>query len=237
MTTRTATAAGPDEGGHSLRVAATLTAVAAAAHAILFLLAFWLVSDVPRGSATDQEVIEFYESSGRRAVGIAGLYIMPFAAIAFMWFVVSFRAWASGVRPHENVLLANMQLVSGIVYVTLSLVAAGAMSVTAATVQFTDGPVDPDLARLFPRYGAAILAVLGLRIAAVFVVTTSNIGRTAGILPRWFVYAGFVVALFMLLSASLARLLMLVFPVWLLVLSAILLVSARRIAPEVRLEE
>ena len=220
-----------EQHGRSLRLAAILTAVAGAAHAILFVLSFWLVSDIPRSSASDQAIIDYYDSGSQRLVSIVGLYVMPFSAIAFMWFTVSLRAWAAGVQRRENILLANMQLVSGIVYITLVLIGSAAISVTATAAQFTDGPIDPDLARLFPGYGRTVIAVLGLRIAAVFVVTTSNIGRSAGILPKWFVYAGFVIAIFMLLSASLTRFLMLVFPLWLLLLSTILLIEALRISP------
>ena len=176
-----------EQHGRSLRLAAILTAVAGAAHAILFVLSFWLVSDIPRSSASDQAIIDYYDSGSQRLVSIVGLYIMPFSAIAFMWFTVSLRAWAAGAQRRENVLLANMQLVSGIVYITLVLIGSAAISVTATAAQFTDGPIDPDLARLFPGYGRTVIAVLGLRIAAVFVVTTSNIGRSAGILPKWFV--------------------------------------------------
>ena len=64
--------------------------------------------------------------------------------------------------------------------------------------------------------------------AAIFVFTTSSIGRTAGVLPRWFAYLGYAVGLFMLLSATLHPALALVFPTWLLGLSAILLDQGAR---------
>jgi hypothetical protein len=65
--------------------------------------------------------------------------------------------------------------------------------------------------------------------------TTSAIGLRAGILPRWFVWSGYVVATFLLLSASFERWFVLVFPLWLLALSALLLRTARTIDPELRL--
>jgi len=71
--------------------------------------------------------------------------------------------------------------------------------------------------------------------AAIFVFTTSNIGRSSGVLPRWFVVVGFAVGLFMLLSVTLQPILVLVFPVWLLALSGILLVKARGIPRDARL--
>jgi hypothetical protein len=65
--------------------------------------------------------------------------------------------------------------------------------------------------------------------AAMFVFTTSNIGRSTAMLPRWFRSVGFIVGLFLLLSASFSRLLVLVFPIWVLVLCALILVRARQL--------
>jgi hypothetical protein len=64
--------------------------------------------------------------------------------------------------------------------------------------------------------------------AAMFVFTTSRIGRTTDVLPPWFTRVGLVVGLFLLLSATFSRALVLVFPLWLLALCALLLVRVRR---------
>ncbi len=225
----------PAERGRSLRRAAMLTAGAGVAHAVLFVIAIWLLSTTPGFSATDQEIVDYYASGSQRAIAIAGLYVMPFSGIAFLWFIVALRMWTTGVVRRENVLLSNLQLVSGIIYVGLTFTAAAAISVTAAGVAFDDNEIDPDFARQFPQYGMTLLTVFAIRMAAVFVITTSNIGRTAGILPRWFSYAGFVFGVFMLLSVSLAPFLSIVFPIWLFTLSAILMIKARQIPKELRL--
>jgi hypothetical protein len=68
-----------------------------------------------------------------------------------------------------------------------------------------------------------------MRMAAKFVFTTTNIFRAAGALPRWFALAGLVVGVVLLLSASFIRGLALIFPLWLLVLCALLFDRARRI--------
>jgi hypothetical protein len=80
-----------------------------------------------------------------------------------------------------------------------------------------------------------LLFVFTFRMAAMFVFTTSTIGRTSGILPRPFVWSGYAVGLFLLLSAGFEAWFALVFPVWMLALTGILLVHARRIPPELRL--
>ena len=71
-----------------------------------------------------------------------------------------------------------------------------------------------------------------MRMAAMFVFTTSSIARSAGVLPRWFIYLGYLVGLFLLLSATFSPLLVLIFPVWLLTLCALLLWRARALPAE-----
>ena len=225
----------PEEHVRSLRRAATLTAGVGAAHAILFLLAYFLLSGVPGPEATDEEIYAYYASSAGRLPSLVGLYVMPFAVIAFTWFIVALRMWEVFSIRRESVLLSNLQLVSGILYVGLLSVGAAAQGVLAASIEFASGPVDPVAARQFPLYGNTVVLVFAVRMAAVFVFTTSNIGRSAGVLPAWFVYVGIAVGLFMLLGVTLTPVLILVFPIWLLLLSAILLAKARSIPRDVRI--
>ena len=217
----------------SLRKAAYLTAGMGIAHAALFLLAFWLISDAPGPNASSQEILDYYDSEQSRRPLLVGLYVMPFAGIAFIWFIVALRMWISGQVRRENVLLSNVQLVSGILYISLFFGGAAASSVLAASVQFAQGSVDPDTARQFPQLGSALLLVFGMRMAAMFVVSTTNITRSVGVIPKWFAITGFAVGLGLLLSATFNRALVLVFPIWILVFCALLIRRARRIPDDV----
>jgi hypothetical protein len=224
-----------EERGRSLRTAASITAAVGALHAVLFLLSWWLLSDAPGSGASNQEIVDYYASPSSRRFLLVGLYLMPFAGMAFVWFIVALRMWEEGSSQRRSVLQSNLQLIAGIVYVALFFVGAAASSVVAASVQFTDGDVDPAIARQFPVYGDTVIFVFAFRMAAMFVFTTSAILLRAEILPRWFAWSGYAVAAFLLLSASFEPWFVLVFPLWLLVLSALLLRIARRIDPEVRL--
>jgi len=214
-----------------VRRAAIRTAALGIAFSTLYLFTFILFGyRAPRVGATDEEVIAFYsDPTDRRLLIVIGLYLVPFTGIAFIWFIVALRMWVTASAPRENVLFSNVQLVSGIIFTTLLFVAGASMSVTAATVEFADGPVDPLLARQFPQYGSMILLVFGMRMAAMFVLATSNIGRTTGILPNWFAMMSFVMALGMLLSLSLSPWLVIAFPAWILGCCFILLDLARKI--------
>jgi len=207
-----------------LKKAATFTAIAGIAFSVLFLLAFFLLSDVPRGSeATDEELVAYYESGDSDVVALVALYLIPFAGIAFLWFVVSLRMWIS-VRATRtlDLLFSNVQLVAGIVYLALFLAAAAAMSVNAIVADLEGTQIEAGMARDFPQFGSSLFFVFAIRMGAMFVFTTMTIGRKSGILPTWFVIIGYALGLVMLLSSTFNRAMILAFPLWTMVLCAII---------------
>jgi hypothetical protein len=216
--------------GRSLRQAGYLTAGMGMVHAALFLVSFWIVRSIPKPSAADADLIAFYGGGGdRRRVLAVGLYLMPFAAIAFVWFSIALRMWVGSYGRPEHALFSNVQLVSGIIFIALLLEAAAAYSIDAAVVEFSNGSLNPALARQFPQLGKVLVLVLAMRMAAMFVIATSSIGRHARVLPAWFIWLGYMVGAFLLLAATLSAVLVLVFPVWVLILCVLLLVRARHI--------
>ena len=221
--------------GRSLRRAAILTAVVGIVFSLLFVASFLLVNGIPGPEATDAAIVAYYSTGEQTAVVVVGLYTMPFAGMAFLWFIVALRMWAAASARSQSALQSNLQLVSGIIFVALFFIGAAASAVLAVTAQFTDEPVDPAVARQFPVFGQTVITFFALRMAAMFVITTSGIGRSAGILPRWFALVGFAAGLVLLLQASFAPVVVLVFPAWVLALSIILLRVARAIPKETRM--
>jgi hypothetical protein len=217
----------------SLRSAAYITAGVGLAFSFLFLLTFYLVTRIPGPNAADAQLIEFYGSQDRRRAIVLGTYVMPFAGIAFLWFIVALRMWINASARRVSELTTNLHLVSGVLFVALFFVSAAATAATALTAEFATSFISPTAARLLPEYGSVLLIVFALRMAAMFVFATSTIGRETKVLPRWFVLIGYGVGLFLLLSASLNPLLVLVFPVWMIVLCVILFLRARKIPKDV----
>jgi hypothetical protein len=202
-------------------------------HAILFLVAYWLLSAGPGGKASAPQIVAFYHSASSRRTLLGGLYVMPFAGIAFIWFLVALRAWIAGrsaggvpALPDgalPTALLWNVQLLSGAVYVTLFLATAVAFSATATAVGLEGAPVSAGAARLFLGFGHALMFIAALRMAAMFVFATSTIGRRARVLARWFAYVSDAVGIVLLVSFSLSPVLIVIFPAWLVALCASLL--------------
>jgi hypothetical protein len=221
--------------GRSLRQAAILTAAVGIAFSVLFGAAFLLLTGVPGPEAGDAAITAYYTAGEQTTVTVVGLYIMPFAGMAFLWFIVALRMWAAASVRSQSVLQSNLQLVSGIIFVALFFTGAAASAVTAVSAQLSDSPVDPAAARQILVYGQTLITFFAMRMAAMFVLTTSGIGRSAGILPRWFSLVGFAVGLVLLLQASFEPVVVLVFPAWVLALSIILLRVARAIPRETRM--
>ncbi|MFN8518927.1 MAG: hypothetical protein U0667_05965 [Chloroflexota bacterium] len=225
----------PFDGGRSVRQAGMITAALGLAHAVLVLLAALLMSTVP--DAPDVATMEaFYGDADRRRIALVGLYLLPFAVITFIWFEVALRMWISGTHRRANVLLSNVQLVSGIVFVTLFAASTATTGVSLAAAEWAGEPIDPTVAALLPTYGDTLLFVFAIRMAAMFMFTTTSIAPSANVLPRWFVILGYVLGALLLLSATFETWLSLVFPIWLMVLSALLFRRARRLPPHLTLQ-
>jgi hypothetical protein len=215
------------------RRAAMRTAWLGITHALLVLISYVLLAAAPGADASDEAFSDFYSSSsGSWKMIVAGLYLMPFAAIAFMWFIIALRMWIRRSSPAlRDELYATGQLVSGIIFLALFFTGAAAISVLAVSTEIADVTVDPDVARQFTELGWALIVVFSMRMGAVFIITTSVLGRRHEFLPTWFIGAGYLVGIVLLLSANVSSLLVLVMPLWLLVLGGILMVRSSSLGP------
>ncbi|HEX6286548.1 MAG TPA: hypothetical protein VFZ80_03610 [Acidimicrobiia bacterium] len=213
--------------GLNVRRAAKLTAWLGIAYSLLVLGSYYMLSLAPRPSSSDEEYLAFYDSDETRVILIAGLYLMPFAGIAFMWFIVMLRAWIRRTASRVDDLFSSVQLVSGILYLALFLTAAAAISVLSAGGGSPEAAIDPSTKRQFTQMGWGLVVVFAMRMAAIFVITTTTLGRRHRFLPQWFVILGYLVGAFLLLSANTAPFLILVLPGWTLLLGLLLLARAR----------
>jgi hypothetical protein len=215
-----------------LRRSAALTGIVGAAFSLLFLLSLWLLSTAPRPHDSDEAYIHFYTSDDRKKVVLVGLYILPLAAVAFIWFIAALRQWTTHSRRRGSQLIATVQLLSGVAFITLALASAAASTMPAALVELSDETLKAEVARDFPLFGNALLLVFGVRMAAMFVMTTTNIASKVGFMPRWFGIISLLVAAVLFLSASLSVWLAVVFPAWVLALGILIIVNAYRMGPD-----
>ena len=76
----------------------------------------------------------------------------------------------------------------------------------------------------------AALNIFAIKMAGVFIVSTSTITMRTGILPRWVGMLGYVCAAVLLLTITNWPWIALLFPMWMLVVSLSILVAEFRVA-------
>jgi hypothetical protein len=163
------------------------------------------------------------DSRRRAAVAIA-LNLIPFAGIAFLWFVGVLR---DRIGEREDRFFATVLLGSGLLFVAMLFVGAAVAGGLIAGVTKSGPPVGGILA-LGRHVTTLLLNVYAMRMAAVFTLTTVTIARRTRIVARWLTIAGLAIALVLLVTAGIVAWAELLFPAWILALSIDILVSRSR---------
>lgn len=156
------------------------------------------------------------EPRRRNAVRVA-INVAPFAGIAFLWFIGVIR---NRLGALEDRFFSSVFLGSGLLFVA-SLYASAALS--GALVQtIVNGHTDllyTETYYLARQLTGAFLNVFAIKMAGVFIMTTSTIVRRTGVLPRWVAYTGFASAAVLLLVITSWPWIALLFPLWILAVS------------------
>jgi hypothetical protein len=154
------------------------------------------------------------------------LNLIPFTGIAFLWFIAVLR---NRIGSHEDQLFATVFLGSGFLFVAMLFVA----SATAGTMleTFTLESRIPSQSETYAfgrRISYTLMNTYAIKMAAVFIFVTSSIGLRTAFLPRWLALVGFAVGLVMLLVITDFAWIALLFPLWVLLVSAYILVADLR---------
>jgi hypothetical protein len=160
--------------------------------------------------------------AGRRVTVEIGLNLIPFAGIAFLWFIGVIR---DRVGEREDRFFATVFLGSGLLFVAMLFVAAAVAGGLFAVASRSSGPPGPDTLALGRDATGILVNVYSMRMAAVFTLTTVTIARRTEIVSRWVTVAGIVVALVLLFGIGISTWVELLFPAWILALSIDILVS------------
>jgi hypothetical protein len=156
------------------------------------------------------------DSAHRTGLAFA-LNLVPFAGIAFLWFVGVLRDRIGG---REDRFFATVFLGSGLLFTGMLFVAAAFGGGLIASSSSASGPPGQGTIALSRNATSILLNVYCLRMAAVFTITTVTIVRRTRIISRWLGPAGLASALVMLVGTGISAWVGLLFPAWILVLSA-----------------
>ena len=150
--------------------------------------------------------------------------LMPFAGITFLWFIGVVR---DNLGRYEDRFFASVLLGSGLLFLAMMFVST---AVAAALVATDAGVTDPAAHVEVIAFGKMIVVsaakTYAIRMAAVFMISLATIWLKTGLMPRWLVAVSYLVALGLLIAGDVSMWLTLAFPVWVLVVSALILLRA-----------
>ena len=155
------------------------------------------------------------------------LNLIPFAGIAFLWFIGVLR---DRIGQREDRFFATVFLGSGLLFVAMLFVAAAVAGGLFAAASRSSGPPGSDALALGRDVTALLVNVYSMRMAAVFTLTTVTIARRTEIVSRWLTVAGIVAALVLLVGVGFSAWVELLFPAWILALSIDILAASPKVS-------
>jgi hypothetical protein len=151
-------------------------------------------------------------------------HIMPFAGIAFLWFIGVVR---DGFGRFEDKFFSTVFIGSGLLFLAMMFVAVG---VGAGLEAIAGHTIDPAAHTEVATFGQMVLLAVSktyaIRMGAVFMISLATIWLRTGLMPRWLVGVTYLVALALILASDITMWLTLAFPIWVLVVSVLLLTRA-----------
>ncbi|MGZ6308507.1 MAG: hypothetical protein ACXWP6_18795 [Ktedonobacterales bacterium] len=162
----------------------------------------------------------------RRNALIFALNLVPFAGIAFLWFIGVIR---DRMGQREDRFFATVFLGSGLIFVAMlftSTALGGGLAAIAGVAPTSQ------LTLAVWRFGGevthTIVTTYAMRMAAVFTISTATIGLRLAFMPRWLGWLGYAIAALLLVIVGSVAWAELLFPFWVLLVSVhTLMVSLR----------
>ena len=185
-------------------------AVAGIVFSVLLAVALALVRSAP--PSDPNAAGDWLADGSRRKAVVVALNLLPFAGIAFLWFIGVVR---DRIGEGEDRLFATVFLGSGLLFVAMMLSAAA----LAGGLLFTadDNAISasqPGIWAFGRRITNTLLNVYAMRMAAVFIMATTTLAVRLRLIPRWLAVAGYLTAAALLLAVGVIPWLELLFPAW-----------------------
>ena len=154
------------------------------------------------------------------------LNLVPFAGIAFLWFMGVLR---DRLGEREDRFFATVFLGSGLLFLAmLFFSAAVAGGIIIAYVAAPDSLLGSATFTFARAITYEIMNVYAIKMAGVFMIATSTLALRTGFIARWISFLGYAVAVPLLLSSRYIESILLVFPLWVLLVSLHILVRNLR---------
>ena len=202
--------------------------VAGIVFSILFALALVLLRQ-SLGRGLDTETVLRNVTGSGSTPALVGLYLVPFAGIAFLWFIGVVR---DRIGEREDKFFATVFFGSGLLFVAMIFAGAAVLGGLVAGNRFgTAAPTSIATVGFARSVGYAFIFVFAAKAAGVFTLATSTIIRRSR-WPRWTSLSGYATAAVLIASISFFEPIVIIFAVWVAAISMHVLVSGGRQAPE-----
>ena len=197
-------------------------AIAGLVFAVILGAALALLHGAAPGAT--EEADTWVKDEARRSTINLALTLMPFAGIAFLWFIAVIR---THLGARDDRLFETVFIGSGLLFVATLFTAAAALK----AVLILDSSAAPPTAGIVAfawTFASAVLGIFGAKMAAVFTVAAATAGVRAANLPRWLGILGYVTGLCLLFIPPLPNLAQFLFPLWVALVSILILVRRNR---------
>jgi len=177
----------------------------------------------------DPSAGEGWVAAGRTKVRVA-LALVPFAGIAFLWFLGVLR---DRLGELEDRFFATVFFGSGLLFLAMTFAAAAIGSALLASYGHNpEGVVDSGLFDFGRQTMFRVANVYAIKMASVFMMSLATVWTRTRTMPRELAIATYVAAIVLMFINSLSLWMVLVFPVWVLVISLYILMGNVRRAPQ-----
>jgi hypothetical protein len=197
-------------------------AIAGIVFSILLIIIFGLLR---RALPVDPlEPGTWIEASG--GIIVIALNLIPFAGISFLWFLGALR---DRLGNQEDRFFATVFLGSALMFLAMLLAAAAILG--ALVLSYAARPdlfVNSSTFHFARAVTYVILNVYAIKMAAVFMISTSTIVIYTGIAPRWTAVLGYALALILLLGSYLISWSFMVLPIWVFLISLSIMIDNYR---------
>ncbi len=199
-------------------------AVAGIIFAVLFTISIVLIRlAIPEelGGSNISAVLQ-----GNTTTLTLALTLVPFAGIAFLWFIGVVRDRMGAL---EDQFFSTVFFGSGLLFLSMMFASAAIAGGILSSYAISADTLTKSGVILF---GSAVMytitKVYAIRMAGVFMISLGTLWLRTGVMPRLFVFLTYALALLLLVSSNLTSWLMLVFPTWVFVISIFILVVSLR---------
>jgi hypothetical protein len=161
--------------------------------------------------------------AGSHKMKIAAI-LMPFAGIAFLWFIGVVR---DGFGRLEDKFFSSVFIGAGLIFLAMMFTAAAiGAGLAASSRDVVDAAAHAEVATFGQMVLIALTKTYALRMGAVFMISLATVWLKTGLMPRWLVIVTYVLALGILFASDFSMWMTLAFPLWVLIVSVLLLVRA-----------